>query len=237
MTHDAQPDPTAALEAELAALKADNARLRQLLDARNVPGELRHRQRNTFAMLRMLIRSSAEPAEDLETYVSHLEDRLDAVARVQAAIDIFGQVDLADLIGSELLAYTVHEGGQATLTGPAVRLRPAAAQTFVLAVHELTINAIEHGCLGQPSGSLEIRWSVEPEASGLPLTLVWKEAGCAGIAEPGRSGFGTEVLTETIRYELKAATTLAYEPDGLRCTIRFPLAERVGRVLEDLGPA
>ena len=98
MTHDAQPDPTAALEAELAALKADNARLRQLLDARNAPGELRHRQRNTFAMLRMLIRSSAEPAEDLETYVSHLEDRLDAVARVQAAIDIFGQVDLADLI-------------------------------------------------------------------------------------------------------------------------------------------
>ena len=45
------------------------------------------------------------------------------------------------------------------------------------------------------------------------------------------------MLTETIRYELKAATTLAYEPDGLRCTIRFPLAERVGRVLEDLGPA
>lgn len=100
MTPDLQPDRIAALEAELADLKGDNARLRQRLDQRNAPGELRHRQRNTFAMLRMLIRSSAEPAEDLETYVLLLEDRLDAVARVQAAIDIPGRVDLAEIVGS-----------------------------------------------------------------------------------------------------------------------------------------
>lgn len=233
MTPDPQPDRIAALEAELAEVKGDNARLRQFLDQRNAPSELRHRQRNTFAMLRMLIRSSSEPARDLETYVLHLEDRLDAIARVQAAIDILGQVDLAEIIGSELLTYTVREGEQATLTGPSVRLRPQAAQVFALAIHELTINAIEHGCLGQPHGTLDVRWSIETGEEEALLTLVWKEAGCAPTPRPQRQGFGTEVLTETIRYELNAATDFAYEPDGLRCTISFPLPKRVGRVADE----
>lgn len=233
MTRDPQPDQIATLEAELAELRGDNARLRQLLSRRNAPGELRHRQRNTLAMLRMLIRLSAEPAEDLETYVLHLEDRLDAVARVQAAIDIFGQVDLAEIIGSELLAYTVREGEQVTLTGPSVRLQPQAAQVLALAIHELTINAVEHGCLGQPHGTLDMRWSIEAGVEGTPLILVWKEAGCKPASQPKRRGFGTEVLTETIRYELKATTDFAYEPDGLRCTIRFPLLERIGRVSDE----
>jgi hypothetical protein len=35
---------------------------------------------------------------------------------------------------------------------------------------------------------------------------------------------------------LKATTTLAYEPDGLRCTIRIPLPERIGRVVDDAEP-
>ncbi|AWN37177.1 HWE histidine kinase domain-containing protein [Methylobacterium radiodurans] len=237
MTQDAQADRIAALGAELAALRADNARLRRLLDARSASGELRHRQRNTFAMLRMLIRASSEAAGDLEAYVSHLEDRLDAVARVQAAIDVSGHVELADLIASELLAYTVREGEQATLAGPAVRLQPQAAQVLALAVHELAINAIEHGCLARPSGCLDVRWSHDAAGDGAPLTFVWKETGDRGLAAPVRRGFGTEVLTETLAYELKAVAALSYEPDGLRCTIRFPLPERIGSVLADDAPA
>jgi two-component sensor histidine kinase len=253
MTQDARADRIAEMSAELAELRADNERLRGLLDGRDASGELRHRQRHTFAMLRMLIRSSSETAEDLERYVSHLEDRLDAVARVQAAIDVSGQVDLADLIGGELLAYTVREGEQATLAGPTVRLEPKAAQVLALAVHELTINAIEHGRLAQPRGSLEVRWDIRGDThgavprdirasrdaapAGRPLTLVWKETGHGGLTGPARRGFGTEVLTETLAYELQAVTTLSYEPDGLRCTLRFPLAERVGSVLADDPPA
>ncbi len=245
MMQDAQADRIAELGTELAELRADNARLRRLLDARNASGELRHRQRNTLAMLRMLIRASSEPAGDLEAYVSHLEDRLDAVARVQAAIDVGGQVDLADLIGGELLAYTVREGEQATLAGPTVRLQPHAAQVLALAVHELTINAVEHGCLAQAPGFLDVRWDVRRDVGQAPgaapaaasLTLVWKETGNRGLAEPARRGFGTEVLTETLAYALQAVTALAYEPDGLRCTIRFPLPERIGLTFGDDAPA
>lgn len=233
---DTQTDRIAGLEAEVSELRADNMRLRQLLDERDAPGELRHRQRNSIAMMRLLVRSSAETDKVLSDYVLHLEDRLDAIARVQTSIDNSGQPDLGGLIAGELLAYTVSEGGQATLTGPRVLLQPQAAQTFALAIHELAVNAIEHGTLGQPAASLDVRWQVAAEGDCQWLTLVWKEAGSNGLAEPDRHGFGTEVLTETLPYELKATTTLAYEPDGLRCTIRIPLPERIGRVVDDAEP-
>lgn len=226
------PQHVAELQAELAELRSDNARLRRLLDERDAPGELRHRQRNSLAMLRMLVRASGEFGREREDYVRHLEDRLDAIARVQAAIDAFGRPELGSVIANELVAYTVSEGDQATLTGPAIRLEPHAAQVFALAIHELTVNAIEHGILGQPSGGLNVRWDVE-DLQDKPLTLIWKETGLAGLVEPQRRGFGTEVLTETIAYELKARTALAYEPDGLRCVIRFPLPERIGEVFRE----
>jgi two-component sensor histidine kinase len=224
------PDHIAELQAELHTLRLDNLRLRRLLDGRDVRTELRHRQRNSLAMLRMLVRSSVGTGNDLENYVSHLEARLDAVGRVQAAIDYFGEPDLAGLIAGELLAYTVGEGDRATLDGPPVRLQPHAAQVLALSVHELAVNAVEHGVLLRPGGRVAVRWEVTGEGPEPGLAITWKETGFTELAAPDRRGFGSEILTETLRYELKAVTGLNFEPDGLCCTIRFPLPARVGRV-------
>ena len=86
----------------IAELEVDNRRLRRLLDQRNAPGELRHRLRNTVAMLRTIIRRSAETERDLEAYVGHLEDRLDTLVRAQAAADEHGSVELHKLLSDEL---------------------------------------------------------------------------------------------------------------------------------------
>jgi hypothetical protein len=40
------------------------------------------------------------------------------------------------------------------------------------------------------------------------------------------------VLTRSLRYELKAETTLTFEPQGLRCTISLPLPTQI-TVVED----
>jgi two-component sensor histidine kinase len=65
------------------------------------------------------------------------------------------------------------------------------------------------------------------------LTLVWKEAGGSGLAAPTRRGFGMQVLEEMLGYELEASVGLAFEPDGLRCRVAFPLIPRIGQVIED----
>ena len=45
---------------QFAALRADNARLRRLLDEAGMPDSLRHGVRNTMAMLRTIVRRSAD---------------------------------------------------------------------------------------------------------------------------------------------------------------------------------
>ena len=210
-----------------ADLEAVNRRLRGLLDQADAPGELRHRLRSTLAMLRVIIRKSAETKRDVESYAAHLEDRLDAVARAQTAADENGAVELHGLLADELLHYGAREGERITLTGPGVYLRPRAGQVLALAIHELAVNAVEHGALNEATGWLTVKWNIQLEASQPVLSFVWKEHGLVLASEPRHEGFGTEVLTHTIAYELKATTILTFEPDGLRCAIQFPLTDRV----------
>ncbi|MBY0255223.1 MAG: sensor histidine kinase [Methylobacterium organophilum] len=225
----------AATDARLAQLEADNARLRRLLDETGTPDGLRHGLRDTLAMLRAVLRLSAETAETVDGYATHLEGRLDAIARVRVAADTFGEVSLHTLISDELMVHLIREGEQATLEGPSVRLRPKAAQLMALAVHELCSNAVEHGAFGLSKGGVDVTWAVAGDGTSAPgdLTLVWKETGGTGVTPPSRRGFGMQVLTEMLSYELRATVALAFEPDGLRCTVDCPLIPRIGHLVED----
>lgn len=217
----------------MAELEVDNRRLRRLLDQQNAPGELRHRLRNTLAMLRTVIRKSALTAHDFEAYIGQLEDRLDAVARAQVAADEHGSVELHKLLADELFHYGASEGERAILTGPDVHLQPRMGQILALAIHELAVNAVEHGALGSNTGRVEVNWNVATDETKATLIFVWKERGLSELVKPLRDGFGTEVLTKTLAYEFEATTTLAFEPDGLRCTIGLPINERGARHASD----
>lgn len=218
--------------ARIAELEADNKRLRRLLDQRDAPGELRHRLRTTVAMLRIIIRKSAHTPRTIDDYVGHLEDRLDALARAQGAADEHGSVALHMLLADELLYCGATEGERATLDGPDVELEPRAGRVFALAVHELAVNAVEHGALGTGDGRVDVQWRVAADVLGPILTFTWRERGRVDPSRLAFQGFGTEVLTQVLSYELKAETDLDMAPHGLRCTIRFPLVERVGRLAD-----
>ena len=214
----------------IADLEKENERLRRLLDQHGAPGELRHRLRTTLALLRAVMRRSLDTGRDLPTYVDYLEERLDAIARAQTLADQHGEVDLQTLVTDELFQYGASNGENLLLSGPEVRLQPRAGQVFALAVHELAVNAVEHGALGSDSGHVQVCWSVAAAEPDTPLLFVWTESGPASDARSARRGFGTEVLTRMLPYDLEAETQFVNKPDGLRCTIRFPLPKQVGRV-------
>lgn len=219
------------LEARIAELEADNRRLRRMLDQRDAPAELRHRLNNTLAVLRVIVRKSAAGRRDLERYVGHLEDRLTALGRTQAAIDSWGVVDLHNLLVDELHQYGASEDERLKVEGPPIQFQPRAGQIMALAVHELAVNAVEHGPLGAGIGRIEVHWSVSGEAGAVPmLSLVWEEHGATNVVHPTERGFGTEVLTDLLRYELKAETELQFGKEGARCTIRIPLTPQIGSV-------
>ncbi|MGC5781541.1 HWE histidine kinase domain-containing protein [Methylobacterium sp. NFXW15] len=214
----------------LAAVEADNARLRRRLDEVGVSDHLRHALRDTVALLRAVMRRSAETASDVESYVAHLEGRLDSLMRMRARTDAFGEADLHLLVSEELMFHLVREGERAFIEGPALRLRPGAAQVLALAIHELASNAVEHGALDEASGTVDVCWQIEKGNAAPVLVLVWTERGGHIDSEaPVRRGFGREVLETMLAYELGARTEMAFDPTGLRFTLRLPFTQRIGR--------
>lgn len=216
---------------EIALLRADNDRLRRLLDQANTPAELRHRMRSTLALLRHVIRRSADRATDIEDYVAHLVDRVDAVARAQTTADDQGTIDLHTLLAEELIRFRIMEDEQLQMAGPSVQFNARPGQAIALAIHELALNAIQHGPLGLDEGRLNVTWHVEGKPPDHALVFEWRETGSTSPAVASAPGFGTDTLSGMLPHELGARTTFAFDQTGLSCVIRVPWAERLGSIL------
>jgi YD repeat-containing protein len=216
---------------EIALLRADNDRLRRLLDQANTPAELRHRMRSTLALLRHVIRRSADRATDIEDYVAHLVDRVDAVARAQTTADDQGTIDLHTLLAEELIRFRIMEDERLQMSGPSVQFHARPGQAIALAIHELALNAIQHGPLGLDEGRLTVTWHVEGKLPDRALIFEWRETGLTPPAVASAPGFGTDTLSGMIPHELGATTTFTYDEAGLSCVIRMPWAERLGSIL------
>jgi len=187
--------------------------------------ELQHRVRNTLAVIRSITRRTAATTETKDEFFMHLDGRIDAFARVQAAVtrNPTTGVDLAFLVAEEFRVVGVQEGSGLIISGPPVALRSKAAETFGLAIHELVTNAMKHGALAYPNGRIEVRWQELGDAEG-KLEFDWLETGLKHLRpNPHRSGFGTEILEQTLAYELGAVSVLDFRPSGLHCRITLPL--------------
>ncbi|WP_051329475.1 PAS domain-containing protein [Geminicoccus roseus] len=188
--------------------------------------ELQHRVRNTLAVIRSIARRTAESSSSLQEYSQHLDGRIGAFARVQAAVtrDPGCGIQLESLVAEELLASHAQLGDQARLSGPCIRLQPKAAEILGLAIHELTTNALKHGALSGPAGRVEVTWQVD----GDNLVFDWTETGVAyERGSTAEEGFGMSLLKRTLAYELKAAVVLREDPAGVRWNMTIPINERL----------
>ena len=192
--------------------------------------ELQHRVRNTLAVLRSIARRTADTSETVEDYTAHFDGRLDAFARVQAAVtrNPAAGVDLAHLVAEELLSYAAHEGERVSIKGPTLRLQPKAAETLALGIHELATNAVKYGALSSPKGRVQVTWDIADGEAGPRLALEWVESGVElDGAAPRRKGFGAELLERTLAYELKAKAALTFGSTGVRYAVDLPLTGRI----------
>lgn len=188
--------------------------------------ELQHRVRNLLAMIRSIGRRTAASAGSVDDYAQHLEGRISALARTQALLtrEIGRGVDLQNLVLDELEAQAAPPG-RYMVKGDDVSLPPKAAEVLTLAVHELATNAVKYGALAQGDGRIEIGWSVEGAGGAEPprLRFTWTEFGVTMDSGPRREGFGTELITSRVPYELKGEGRLDFRSTGVAATIRFPL--------------
>ncbi len=202
------------------------AQERQMLLAREVD----HRARNVLAVVQSILRLTR--AEDPRRYVQAVEGRVAALARAHTLLsrDRWTGAGLQDVLHEELTAY--RGAGRVALHGPAVRLRPDAVQPLSMVLHELATNAAKYGALSIPGGRVEVAWELVPQAgapSGQPsspgrLDLRWTERdGPPLLAPPARQGFGSTLISATLRDQLQGESCFDWRPEGLCCAISLPL--------------
>ncbi|UFZ05372.1 PAS domain S-box protein [Bradyrhizobium ontarionense] len=187
--------------------------------------ELQHRVRNMLAVIRSIVRRTGDSSTSVEDFASHLEGRITALARIQAAVtrNPLAGFDLAELIADELRAGAAREDRQFSLSGPALRIKAKTAESLGLAMHELATNALKYGALTVPRGFIKIEWRLDDSEASTWLVIDWTETGMSGRPLTSqRQGFGTVLLEQMLPYDVGARVTRRFEPSGLRCEIWLP---------------
>lgn len=104
------------------------------------------------------------------------------------------------------------------VTGEDALIAPEKVESVAVTLHELTLNARQHGALSNESGQVFIdltRFSGEGE-----LHLSWKEEGGPSVSEPQRSGLGTRMIR---LFAGQLPSNLDFRPQGLFCILTLPI--------------
>src|SRR5215813_2669434 len=182
-----------------------------------IMGELEHRVKNTLALVATVIERARDDTESIDEFVSSLRSRIQAMAATQALLDQSRRtVSVADLARTELRPFAT--GTNSSVEGPRADLLPAASHALAMVLHELATNAAKYGALSQPGGHVSVRWTRTADM----LRIEWKETGGPPVVAPARQGYGSTVIRDLLTYEIGGRVDLAFESDGVRCTIEMP---------------
>lgn len=199
--------------------------------------ELQHRTFNLMGLVQSTADVTIRSSADLQEFQQKFHDRIAALARTQrllSRLDEDNRATFDELVQGELEAVGARvdgTDGRVVLDGPTgVVLRSSTVQTFAMAIHELTTNAVKYGALKQPGARLAIRWELHAGGGDQPVLHVdWRETGVVMPPEgsaPQGTGQGRTLIEKALPYQLRAKTSYALTPDGVHCTIALPVSSR-----------
>ncbi len=205
---------------DITGRKAGEAHLREIMR------ELTHRSKNLLAVIQAMARQTARHADTTEIFLEQFSARVQALASSHDLLvqESWHGASLSELIRSQLGHYLDRGGSQVSVEGPALLLKPEAAQSLGLAIHELATNAAKYGGLSVPTGHVTIGWRLLNADEGEGIEILWAESGGPKVAVPQRRGFGSLVIERNLARSLEADIKLEYPPEGARCRMLIPAA-------------
>jgi two-component sensor histidine kinase len=90
-------------------------------------------------------------------------------------------------------------------------------QPISLIIHELAMNAAQHGALLHPKGKLHVNWN--PDDKG--FSLQWIESGGVGPSGPVKLGFGTVMINALVEKQLGGQVRRVWDRTSSRSRSTF----------------
>jgi PAS domain S-box-containing protein len=189
--------------------------------------EVNHRSKNLIAVVQAVARQTARLSPSPDAFIESFMARLSAIGcshDLLVSRDWRG-VQISDLTRNQFNQLEEEARGRIEVSGDFLEINPRAAESYGLALHELSINAVKHGALSAPAGKVEL--SFQLDRAGKFYTLIWRESGGPHVREPSRSGFGGTVLTRMAPLAIQGESALDFTPGGLNYRLSAPLSEIV----------
>ncbi len=199
------------------------ARLRVEAQQRVLLDELNHRVKNTLATVQSMFVQTLRSSRDPESIRQAFERRIVALSEAHnlLADSNWSDVELRDLILRAVAPWIDNDAEQIRLSGPPVSLSPAPALSLAVGIHELAMNAVQHGVLRSPDGKVDVTWRIEANER---LQFTWRESGGPRAVEPEYRGFGLRMIERGLAHDLQGNVRVEFAPEGFRCVVSADLA-------------
>jgi two-component sensor histidine kinase len=203
--------------------------VREVTEERARTDEIRHRLKNTLAVVQAIANATLAPDVAMEDARAAFNSRLEALSRARDILfqSNWTRADLRTIIDGILAPYAGRGRNRIRAKGPKVSLGAKPALALGLALNELGTNAAKYGALSNDEGFIEIVWTLAPHPEGREFRLRWHERNGPRVLPPSRTGFGTQLIQRNLAAEFEGEVELEFLPGGVKCTICAP-AEGLG---------
>jgi len=205
---------------DLTQHKEDQAQSTMLIN------ELNHRVKNTLSTVQSIVWQALRATSDPKIIRNSIESRLIALSRSHDLLthENWKSAGLFDVVNDALEPFGVTDGRaeRIVIMGENIRFSPKAVLVLGITFNELATNAVKYGALSNGTGSVRIKWTMEPVEEGSQILLQWQEKDGPSVTPPSHRGFGSRVIERGVAHELEGTVHLDYPSGGLICTMTFP---------------
>ena len=181
--------------------------------------EMRHRLKNSYAMVAGLLSSLARGLPERQEFASELQTRLSSLAVAQTLFVARENApcELAELLPALLDPFGYADCPVVSEAPPGLMVDQGVADALALVIGELAVNSTKHGALSS-SGRIEVR----AETQGQSVLVHWSERSDRPVRAHERSGGQGLRLMQRILSARDGDIVVEWHDAGLDATIRVP---------------